>query len=414
MKNIRIVFIVILTLSHLSSYRMKAQNTGIEKDYSSRAKTEILEKHKWLSFDVYTESLQDGIINWTQNYRVILGYDNNNPLIYVNTTDEFYKMCFLCTKNRIDIINTSRNELITYKNRHVFFDNYHSLGISDYVIRYFRYMGYYLIPMQRKMPIGSNVLSSADSCNKAIIRGIPYTVYYSSKQMISTQFKIHTTKINSYVNDENGLLDSIYTSQYLNQQLIETRTKIANVRFENKKAFLDSIFDYTNIEYANYTKHNGHNMPLSMAVSNNKIINNDVLNYPLVDLYNDTITLRQCAGWLLLNFWTITCGPCIKHLQEMQIEKDSLSMRILEKEDIKILAIEHMSDNMKLIGKVATQTESVDIIYSAKGIRMHISIPYLGYYYLVSPSKDIVFESSICDYDKIIHAKKEYEMKTKY
>ncbi len=98
----------------------------------------------------------------------------------------------------------------------------------------------------------------------------------------------------------------------------------------------------------------------------------------------------------------------------MGIEKDSLPARILEKEGIRILAIEHRSDNLEIIGKVADKTGSGDIIYSAKGIGTAISIPYLGYYYLLSPSKEIVLETGDCDYDKILKAKREYERNNKY
>ena len=69
---------------------------------------------------------------------------------------------------------------------------------------------------------------------------------------------------------------------------------------------------------------------------------------------------------------------------------------------------------MYVIGKVADKTGSADIIYSAKGIGTVISIPYLGYYYLVSPSKEIVLGSGDCDYSKLLEAKREYERNSKH
>ncbi len=390
MKNIITAISMALVSLFLFSYRATAQDGNTEDAYHSRAKTKIANKHKWIGFDVVTEKLKDGTTIWTMSYSVILKYDKANPLIFVDVADDFYKMCFLCTKNRIDIVNTTTNELTTYRNYHTVFDNYHSIGILDYVSRYFFDIGYYLIPMRNKIPIGSNIVTSANKSSTTILNGTPYTVYHSVKQGVSTKFEILTTNTSSFVNDENHFLDSVCSSEYLNNSLYESCTKISNFRFEDETALIDSIFDFSSADYDNFTRHNGHSLPYSMLRSDNKTMNDDILNYPLVDLNNGTVTIGQCSGWLLLNFWTTTCSPCIKHLQDMGIEKDSLPARILEKEGIRILAIEHRSDNLEIIGKVADKTGSGDIIYSAKGIGTAISIPYLGYYYLLSPSKEIV------------------------
>ena len=105
----------------------------------------------------------------------------------------------------------------------------------------------------------------------------------------------------------------------------------------------------------------------------------------------------------MLNFWTTNCGPCLQHLKEYSHEKDSLGYRILEKEGIKILAIEHKSDDMELIAKRARLTNSKDIMYSGKGIGATINLPALGYYYLISPDKEIVYETGdLGDYEEII------------
>ena len=414
MKNIATAICMALVSLLSLSYSTAAQDRKTENAYHSRAKTKIADKHRWIGFDVETEMLKDGTNIWTLKYSVILKYDKADPLIFVDVADEFNKMCFLCTKNRIDIVNTTTNELTTYKNYHTVFDNYHSTGILDYVSRYFIDMGYYLIPMRNKIPIGSNIVTSANKSSTTTFNDTPYTVYHSAKNGISTNFEILTTNTTSFVNDENNFLDSVCTSQHLNNSLYESRTKISNFRFDDETALLNSIFDFSSAVYDNFTKHNGHNLPLSMLRSDNKTMNDDILNFPLVDLYNDTVTIRQCSGWLLLNFWTTSCNPCIKHLQDMGVEKDSLSARILEKEGIRILAIEHRSDNMYIIGKVADKTGSADIIYSAKGIGTVISIPYLGYYYLVSPSKEIVLGSGDCDYSKLLEAKREYERNSKH
>ena len=106
----------------------------------------------------------------------------------------------------------------------------------------------------------------------------------------------------------------------------------------------------------------------------------------------------------MLNFWTTGCGPCIEHLKEYAHEIDSLGYRILEKEGIKILAIEHRSNNLEHIRQIASKSNSEDIAYSAKDIMTVINIPTLGYYYLVSPNKEIVYETGdLGDYEEIIN-----------
>jgi hypothetical protein len=111
----------------------------------------------------------------------------------------------------------------------------------------------------------------------------------------------------------------------------------------------------------------------------------------------------------------LSCGPCIVNLQNYKNEQDSLGYRILENEGIKILAIEHLSNNMKLIFDVANRTNCLDIIYSAKKIGTKIRIPSLGYYYLISPDKKIAGKFwMLDDYKEVLKAKKEYEMNIKH
>ena len=59
---------------------------------------------------------------------------------------------------------------------------------------------------------------------------------------------------------------------------------------------------------------------------------------------------------------------------------------------------------MEIIAKRASKTKSEDIMYSGKGIGTTINIPTLGYYYLVSPDKEIVYETGdLGDYSEIIN-----------
>ena len=59
---------------------------------------------------------------------------------------------------------------------------------------------------------------------------------------------------------------------------------------------------------------------------------------------------------------------------------------------------------------MAIKTNTTDITYCAQGLMPLLTIPYLGYYYLVSPDKQIVYETSdLGDYNELLEAKANYE-----
>lgn len=98
------------------------------------------------------------------------------------------------------------------------------------------------------------------------------------------------------------------------------------------------------------------------------------------------------------------------HLKEMGIEKESTGNYFLESKGVKILAINHKSDNVELIRSIAEKTNTSPIVYYAKGMGGVINIPALGYYYPISPDKEIVYETSVLgDYSELLKAKADYE-----
>ena len=97
---------------------------------------------------------------------------------------------------------------------------------------------------------------------------------------------------------------------------------------------------------------------------------------------------------------------------EYKREQDSLGYRILEDKGIKILAINQSSDNMELIGEIADKACARYIILSGKGIGGVIELRYYGCYYLISPNKELVFETyHLGDYSELLKAKEAYEKK---
>ena len=334
---------------------------------------------------------------------------------------------FRVSKDDIIIIDYATNELTIYNDSNKKYGMYSFYGTLDYVKKYFAGLGYYLIPMSTKIDGYQYTTPSVKYYKDTIINKLSYKKYtgftpkYYTKAVSETDetYEYETyDRIDNYINDVTFLLDSIYqithsTNPY-NISKNEITYKIYNYDFSDKQNYIDSILDFNNPEYAMFSKHNQDNIPLSRRLSRNQNINDSILDFPLISLDNDTTCLRNKKSWTLLNLWVNNCSSCIENLNNYKHEIDSLGHRILEDEGIEILAINYSTDNMDIIKKMAHKTNSSDIIYSAKGFNDCISIPYLGYYYLISPDKKVVYKDyKLGDYSELLKAKEEYEKKNK-
>ncbi len=304
-----------------------------------------------------------------------------------------------------DVLNNIKNLIKKYpdyfKNKKDKSDTYKQLCITGIIPNFLRHLSYFIKPIDFADTWAMfNVISECE------------TVYLNNTQHNRYIAKMTRQNIVSFVNNENNILDSVFAEYHTDDHIINDYYSIYDVTLCNRQHYIDSIFDFDKPEYMHYARYNEYTMP-KMSSQNDDLCN--VMDYPLVNLANDTVTLRNQEDWILLNFWSLSCGPCIVNLQNYKNEQDSLGYRILENEGIKILAIEHLSNNMKLIFDVANRTNCLDIIYSAKNIGTKIRIPSLGYYYLISPDKKIAGKFwMLDDYKEVLKAKKEYEMNIKH
>ena len=391
----------------------------IEKEFKRAAK-EVAKKHEWLSFDVCHQNYRNDTFNWEVKYSVIMHYDKKNPTIYVSRKDlydsDLISEEFRITKEKFEKIMHNEHNIITYKNRHFFADAYHSFPLMGDIPVYFSRLGYYLYTTQSKIKSQFCMPATVIDADFVDVNSKSYIKYHTVDPLVTTSLEIIYNRTHTFVDAETSLIDSVYSystsslrddsSIYKNSygEIYNNYYKIDNYSFESKQHILDSIFDLQNIRYADYAHYDEKTSPQCQTRSENKTACDELLDYPLVNLEGDTTSIREQEGWILLNFWTTGCEPCIEHLMRMAAEKDSLGYRILENEGIKILAIEHKSNNMEIIAKRASKTKSEDIMYSGKGIGTGINIPTLGYYYLVSPNKEIVYETGdLGDYSEIIN-----------
>ena len=395
----------------------------IEKEFKRMAKV-MAEKYEWLSFDVCRQNFRNDTLNWDIKYSVILHYDKENPVIYVKCKDSYednWSNEYLLTKHKSEMIEHNNKNIIVYKNKHVFWDFYHCFSTMDDLYDYFSHIGYFLYPTQSKIKSKNCIPGLVVGKEVIDIDGQSYSKYHTMNPWSTAEFKILYDRTHTFIDNTTGLIDSVYcftTSRLWNDTVITEAPeyvdiygnrfrnyyKIDNYNFDSKQHIFDSVFDLTDVRYNDYSRYDEKTFYQYRPYSQNKTTNDDLLDYPLVNLQGDTTSIREQEGWILLQFWTTGCGPCINHLKEYAHEIDSLGYRIIEKEGIKILAIEHKSDNLELIAKRAELTNSKDIMYSGKGIGATINLPALGYYYLVSPNKEIVYETgNLGDYSEIIN-----------
>lgn len=380
-------------------------NTKIISAYKQQSNF-LFGNSDWLSFDMQWEQYHQGDSLWSMTHHVVLhyGYDD---MVFVD--DPFHYTYFKITKSSTDIIDYGENKIISYKKR--LGGSYTSMGLQQELGYYIQFLWYYLLPSNRRFANQSKfcLTSYEDLSNGTVRKYKGYGSIGRTKNNITGEWNVTTQDVFSYVNNNTNVLDSVKIDYYVgNEKRSQRIIRISNLRYDNRQLYIDSIFDYSNPRYAKFSHHDEKN--LEDPWSDNKSVTEELANYPLVNLKGDTTTIAENDGWLLLNFWTINCAPCIQHLKDYKHEKDSLSYRILENEGIRILAINQKSDNMELMADIAEKTDTRDIMYSGKGIGGTIELPYLGYFYLISPDKEVVYDSSnLGDYSELLKAKADYE-----
>ena len=418
LKNICLSFIVALLVCGESCVRAQNQH------YQAMAK-DLASFHEWVSFEMVTEMQKDDSTLWTRYEYMVLHYDGKSPVIFTEWIGEdgrINKSNWMDKDKYIRVDHTSQ-EITRYDNKKVFWDDYHSYGTTEIIPQTFNYLSYYLLPMRKQMGGGmmAFLVNDVKSEESVVVKGKPYTRFHGTSSIASaydpkTEKRVPVyDEVDWFVNDATMVLDSVFSVQYpLDFENRRECISLRNIDFSSKQHYIDSVFDLNNPRYNKYSRHDSKNPPLSRAYSSNKSMTDDLLNYPLTKLDGGTTSIAENEGWLLLNFWSINCAPCVAHLQEMGREKDSLGNYYLESQGVKILAINHSSNNEELIRSIAEKTNTREIVYHANGMGGVINIPMLGYYYLVSPDKQIIYETyNLGDYSELLEAKTNYEKQHK-
>lgn len=407
MKSFLLIFISCASLVSCSNFNNTVKN---QIKYAKYAKMSVAD-NEFMSTTIERYSHSNDTEISIEKFYLIYDFNKKNPsFTYINSDSTRYmrfdnkKYCLVDHNNReIASIKKSKEEGAYWI-------------MKNTIESIFRGMPYYFQLLGKNF-LFSNILIHNNIIDTTIEDIDP--IVFTSTTPISYIYNRETKEydiplqynIITYINSRTYHIDSIVSENITDNVFMEKTTLInSEISFENKQTFIDSIFDFNDTKYSCYSYHDENNLPYSMRASSNRNINDSILNFPIVSLNKDTTYLKDKTSWTLLNLWNLNCPPCIENLNNYKQEKDSIGYRILENEGIEIMAVNYDSDNMGLLKNIADKTASTDIIYSAKGLGGYISIPYLGYYYLISPDKKIVYKNlDLGDYSELLKAKEEYE-----
>ena len=388
MKRMSILLFVVL----FSCMTTSAQTTikdALQNYVKFKRQAETLaDENEWVSFKYKDIHYSGDSLLFEEESELIIKYDGKNSSLFynINSIEWFY----LLDKDYYKKIEKPEGSLIKYENTIFDFDrHYDALGKRGFIPRFFIDIPYYIYPIS--FAESMNMKQIFNEIEELEIDGELYNVY---------KFDNNERRVRFYVNAATNIMDSAYTEIY--QYSSKVYYTFYDFSFENRQSYIDSIFNFDNKEYEKFSKYDIVNS--EPYYSFDTIVTDKLLDFPLVDLNNDTTTLREQEGWVLLNFCTITSDYSMRQLDRYAKEKDSLGYRILEKEGIKIMAIEHKSNNMEYIEKYAKRHHSEDITYSAKGIFNAIDVNWWECYYLISPDKKVVYRAEkLGDYSEIIN-----------
>lgn len=384
-----LLFAVLLCMTTNAQTTIKDALRNYAK-FKRQAET-LADEHKWVSFKYKDIHYSGDSLLFEEESELIIKYDGKNSSLFynINSIEWFY----LLDKDYYKKIEKPEGSLIKYENTIFDFDrHYDALGKYGFIPRFFIDIPYYIYPIS--FAESMNMTQIFNEIEEREIDGELYNVY---------KFDNNERRVRFYVNASTNIMDSAYTEIY--QYSSKVYYTFYDFSFENRQSYIDSIFNFDDKEYEKYSKYDIVNS--EPYYSFDTIVTDKLLDFPLVDLNNDTTTLREQEGWVLLNFCTITSDYSMRQLDRYAKEKDSLGYRILEKEGIKIMAIEHKSNNMEYIEKYAKRHHSEDITYSAKGIFNAIDVNWWECYYLISPDKKVVYRAEkLEDYSEIINKMK--------
>lgn len=249
--------------------------------------------------------------------------------------------------------------------------------------------------------------TNMEKTGDTLIDNKSYSIYHSGCSVVhhidDKQAKYDYTY---YVEKNSGLVTRIVATPTTNVDSTSFYQRVeylfSDYSFADNQEKINKLISKDNPDYALFSINNKDNLPGSCVIfSDNKTqLTDAALDFPLVGLQRDTVTIRQMPGWVLLFSWTYGCPGCYKMVENTLTEKGD----VLFENGITVLAANYgTSDVVKMEGK-AKDCKRKFGFRCAKGLDSTLSMIPLPAVYLISPEKEIVFSSNVCieDLDTLV------------
>lgn len=131
------------------------------------------------------------------------------------------------------------------------------------------------------------------------------------------------------------------------------------------------------------------------------------LDFPLIRANGDTVYMRSCNGWKLINYWCYGCAPCLRFFEQVNAAQQQNGQLSLEKENIQLFSVNFRSNNTDTFRKYVERFHIEDYGYAANGLP-GLAVPFTPYFYLIAPDGKIVYSGEAKPISEFIKAKNEY------
>ena len=340
-----------------------------------------------------------------------IGMDSNEFMIYVSK--DSLKLVDLYNGN---LSYGSRYSDTTVQDTagEIMFDMYAQIR-NSYLHNIQRYAWFYFYPEKRD----TLFLDAFYSIRDTVISGIRYKelglTYLGgySRHSDKEEWKAFYDTLHLYCNTNDHLVKTIhYASSNFPGGSYDFEFTDFTFHSDNR---WDSLFDFNHPRYKDFIAYNFQTDPAPSECGRwcaNIQMNDSVRHCPLEASGGETVYLKDFKEWKLLDFWHFGCKACAFFHRDLQKERDSLGYRILEREGIRLFCINYEGGRTGKFCEYAEHFGIPDIAYASRDISRFISIPHFPYFYLFSPSGELVYRGDL-DYAAILKAKQNYEKNPK-
>ena len=353
--------------------------------------------HNCRSFEIFKTTDQDTLMQrhciiYRTKGLVCIGYLDSDK--YYLFAEDALKIVDLRTKELIDFVDDAD---VGYNHS----IKYYKAQYLDEIVEHF----YPLVYQDHVYSFKYKPLSFRE-IKDSVIDGIPYKVL--SRDNMSKFFFNDSTKqfdipnfytVEYYYNIHNESLQYIISRpmDYPNNKAFDYGTVRfdISISYEDKQLFIDSLFDFDNPRYKSFTKHNNtDNIPPSWQwrETTNEVLSDEVLDYPIVSIFNDTTTFRQYEGWVLADFWFTGCRPCFEQMRKISLGESEIDLEYYEKNNIKFMLINPLAGNSESIKPIGKKYGLLNVLYHSKGLSSIFNIRVMPRLILISPDKKKYYE----------------------